>query len=359
MGRFVLLALVLVSPGAMAARLQTVISGLKAPVWMTQAPGQPDRFYVVEQRGRILAVTRGSGEKQVFLDIRRNVVYGGEAGLLSVAFHPDFARNGRYFVNYTAETPSFGNVIAEYTVGSSEEKVLLHIPKPWTNHNGGLLLFGKDGYLYIGTGDGGDAGDPMGNGQNRNALLAKILRIDVNSGDPYGIPADNPFAQGGGRGEVYAYGLRNPWRFSFDRVTNALFAGDVGQDKWEEIDVVEKGGNYGWNTMEGNHCFNPPSGCDTTGLRLPIWEYPHSEGISVIGGYVYRGSELPELRGAYVYGDYGNGRIWALRYDQRSRETVANDLLLESRLPISSFAEDDRGELYVLALDGKVFKIAK
>lgn len=233
---------------------------------------------------------------------------------------------------------------------------MLEFAQPYSNHNGGHLAFDSAGHLFITAGDGGSAGDPHAAGQNLNTLLGKILRIDIDGGQPYAIPKDNPFLTKG-RGEIYAYGLRNVWRFSFDRQTGALFAGDVGQNKWEEIDIIEKGGNYGWRTMEGKHCFSPASGCDQTGLILPIHEYPRSEGVSVTGGYVYRGSKIPALNGVYIYGDYGSGKIWGLTYDFTAKKVVKNELLINSNLPIASFGEDTDGELMVVSYDGRIFRI--
>jgi glucose/arabinose dehydrogenase len=232
----------------------------------------------------------------------------------------------------------------------------LEIAQPFPNHKGGQIAFGSDGYLYIGMGDGGSGGDPLGNGQNRSTLLGKILRIDVNApsaGRNYDIPADNPFVDNtlGYREEIYAYGLRNPWRFSFDSATGKLWVGDVGQDWIEEIDVIEKGKNYGWNIMEGTLCYNPPSGCNETGLELPLYEYNHTLGNAIIGGYIYHGSALPELAGDYVYGDYASGRIWALAAN------ATNTLLVNSNLTISSFGVDENKELYVCAFDGKIYNL--
>jgi glucose/arabinose dehydrogenase len=235
------------------------------------------------------------------------------------------------------------------------ESILLEIAQPFSNHKGGRLVFGPDGYLYLGPGDGGSAGDPNGNGQNRSVLLGKILRIDV-AQSPYGIPPDNPFAGNteGFREEIYAYGVRNPWRFSFDSVTGWLWVADVGQDLYEEIDIVEKGKNYGWNIMEGKHCYGSPQ-CSTAGLVLPIWEYSHHEGQSITGGFVYRGAKLPELSGAYIYGDFVAGKIWALRYDGQAAPT--NSLLSDTNLNISSFGIDKDGEIYFLAFDGKIYTL--
>ena len=300
------------------------------------------------------------------MDISSRVLYGGEQGLLGLAFHPNYTQNGYFYVNYMADNPR-RTIIARYTLSadanvadSNSQQVILEISQPFGNHKGGQLAFGPDGYLYIGVGDGGSEGDPNGNGQNLSTLLGKILRIDVNTqsnGRNYGIPADNPFAgnTAGYLEEIYAYGFRNPWRFSFDSATGALWVGDVGQDRVEEIDLVEKGKNYGWNIMEGTLCYNPPTGCNQTGLTLPIWNYTHDLGNAVIGGYIYRGSALPGLVGAYVYGDYGSGRIWALRYNGSEANNV---LLVDSSLNIASLGIDQNNELYFCAYDGKIYKLA-
>jgi hypothetical protein len=242
----------------------------------------------------------------------------------------------------------------------NSELVLLEVAQPFSNHKGGQLAFGADGYLYIGLGDGGSGGDPFGNAQNRSSLLGKILRIDVNSpsaGRNYGVPVDNPFAGNslGYREEIYAYGLRNPWRFSFDPPTGKLWVADVGQNQREEIDLVEKGKNYGWNIMEASLCYSPSTGCDQTGLELPVWEYGRDEGSSVIGGFVYRGLTVTGLYGAYVYGDYGSGKIWALRYDGTS--APVNTLIAATSLSITSFGVDENNKLYFAAFDGKIHKL--
>ena len=272
-------------------RLQPLATGLESPVYVTHAGDGSGRLFVVEQAGVIRIIRNGRLLARPFLDVRSRVISGGEMGLLSVAFHPQYASNGRFFVNYTANSDSLRTVIAEYRVSDAPdvagraERVLLEIAQPYRNHNGGLNLFGPDGMLYIGMGDGGSGGDPHNNGQRLDTLLGKLLRLDVNGEAPYGVPRDNPFVgRAGARGEIWAYGLRNPWRFSFDRATGRLFLADVGQNRWEEIDLLEKGGNYGWRLMEGAHCFNPETGCSTTGLILPIAEYGRELGCSVTGG---------------------------------------------------------------------------
>ncbi|MEW6613754.1 MAG: PQQ-dependent sugar dehydrogenase, partial [Pseudomonadota bacterium] len=292
-----------------------------------------------------------------FLDITKQVRAGGEQGLLGLAFHPKYRQNGRYFINYT-RAPDGATVVAEYrvsdeaNVSATEERRLLVVPQPYPNHNGGMIEFGPDGFLYIALGDGGAGGDPGNRAQNRRELLGKLLRIDVDRGKPYGIPADNPFARGGGRAEIFAYGLRNPWRFSFDRKTGQLWAADVGQDAWEEIDVIKRGGNYGWRIMEGKHCFPPRRGCSQAGLQLPVAEYGHEKGrCSITGGYVYRGSRVPALTGIYLYADYCSGEIFGLR-DGRQR------VLLPTKLRITSFGQDEQGEVYVVGHEGTVHRLS-
>ncbi|MGZ4869624.1 MAG: PQQ-dependent sugar dehydrogenase, partial [Halobacteriota archaeon] len=298
------------------------------PVGIYSAGNASTRLFVVEQAGviKVFENNHNVTAADVFLNISDRVASGGELGLLGLAFPPQFSANGSFYVYYTADNP-LRSVLSRFSVSrangsqadANSEEVVLQVAQPFSNHNGGQIAFGPDGYLYIGLGDGGSEGDPLGNGQNRSTLLGKILRIDVSSGSGslnYSMPRDNPFVGNlqGFREEIYAYGLRNPWRFSFDPVTGRLWAGDVGQDRIEEIDIVKSGGNYGWNIMEGTLCYSPPSGCNQTGLILPVWEYDHSIGYAVTGGFVYRSEMFPELVGAYVYGDYGSGRIWALRY---------------------------------------------
>jgi glucose/arabinose dehydrogenase len=323
--------------------------------------GADGRWYVLEQPGRILTFREGDAIATVFLDVRDHVDFGGEKGLLGFAFAPDFAQSGIFFVDYTRGGP-LRTEIASFTsnnavANKTSEVVILEIAQPFDNHNGGQLAFGPDGYLYIGMGDGGSGGDPMGNGQNKNVLLAKLLRIDVSDRTKYRVPSDNPFAGGGGRGEIWAYGLRNPWRFSFDTATGALWLADVGQDAYEEIDVVTRGANYGWNIMEATHCYNASS-CATAGLTLPIFEYPHSLGCSVTGGFVDRGA-APDLRGVYLYGDYCSGRIWGIRFANGS--VIAQAQIATAGFSISSFAQDRSGEVYVLqyASSGGIYKITR
>jgi glucose/arabinose dehydrogenase len=301
-------------------------------------------------------LANGSEAASVYLDIRDRVndEYD-EEGLLGLALAPDFASSGIYYVNYTAADPR-RTVISRFTgPNPGTEQVLLQIPQPFANHNGGHLAFGPDGYLYIALGDGGSFGDPEENGQDTSSLLGKILRIDV-SQPGYLIPRDNPFTGGGGRAEIWAFGFRNPWRFSFDRETGQLWAGDVGQYEWEEIDRVVRGGNYGWDNMEGNACYEPPSGCNTQGLLAPRVVYDHDQGCAVTGGFVYRGSEMPELRGWYVYGDYCSGRVWAVNAATDAGDAVP---LADTGVSISSFMEDPAGELYLVTFDNAIFKLVR
>jgi glucose/arabinose dehydrogenase len=328
-------------------------------------------IFITEQRGVIdaFAANRPQDGSYVFLDISDRVSRGGnEEGLLGFAFDPDYQANGYFYVYYSAANPRrsilsrFG--LEQGTSGVADpqsEVIILEVEEPFANHNGGQIVFGPDGYLYIGLGDGGAGGDPQGNAQDLGTLLGSILRIDVSglsgTGD-YSIPVDNPFVDtDGARAEIWAYGLRNPWRFSFDRETALLWAGDVGQNEWEEIDIITRGGNYGWNTMEGFHCYSPAAGCDQSGLMLPLVEYDHSQGCSVTGGYVYRGENIPALQGYYIYGDYCSGNIWALGY--QDSVVIQNILLTESDLQISSFGEDLAGNLYILSRQGGIYTLVQ
>jgi glucose/arabinose dehydrogenase len=338
--------------------LDKVVNGLSNPVCLTHAGDGYGRLFVVEQVGKIKIIQNGNLLGVPFLNIQSRVTSGGETGLLSVAFHPNFKNNRRLFVNYTAQRPNLKTIIAEYqaslgnpNVADTAEKVLLTIDQPFDNHNGGQLQFGPDGYLYIGMGDGGSGGDPQGNGQNDNVLLGKLLRINVDGGSPYAVPVDNPFVGAVGADEIWASGLRNPWRFSFDRANGRLFAGDVGQNSYEEVDIIERGGNYGWNIMEGNHCYAPSTGCNTSGFKLPINEYDHSV-EAVTGGYVYRGRQFPQLTGIYLFADFGSSRIWALR--ETNRGSWNRTQLLEPGFKVSSFGEDESGELYVVDYGGSI-----
>jgi glucose/arabinose dehydrogenase len=336
---------------------------VEKPVGLEHRDDQPDLLYVIEQPGRIVSmnVKKPADKPRTILDITDRVHgEGPEQGLLGLAFHPD--RSTEAYVNYTTETHT---VIARYVADSTErgvldpdsEQVLLTFEQPYANHNGGQLAFGPDGYLYIATGDGGNGGDPHNNGQNLESLLGKILRIDVDKQQgnrAYAIPSDNPFRNGGAP-EIYAYGLRNPWRFSFDPDTGQLWAADVGQNSYEEINIVQKGKNYGWSIQEGTECFKPKNGCDKTGLEQPIFTYGREQGVSITGGFVYRGRQLPELKGQYVYGDYGSGTIWAL--SRSDSGTARNQILIESKLNITSFGVDVGGEMYVCDQGGKIFQL--
>jgi glucose/arabinose dehydrogenase len=282
-----------------------------------------------------------------------------EEGLLGLAFAPDFTSSHKFYVYYSAGNPRRA-VLSRFVADGDRadpatEQVLLQIDEPFANHNGGQLAFGPDGYLYVGVGDGGSGGDPMGNGQNVNAILGKVLRIDV-SGAAYTIPPDNPFANGGGKPEIFAWGFRNPWRFSFDTATRQLWVADVGQNMWEEVDRVEKGKNYGWNIMEGSHCFKPSSGCDTSGLELPRAEYSHDEGCSISGGFVYRQGALRELEGWFVYSDFCSGRIWALNTADDASEPVQ---LADSKLPVVSFMQGADHELYLVTFASAIYRLER
>ncbi|MGZ8421468.1 MAG: PQQ-dependent sugar dehydrogenase [Nitrospira sp.] len=342
-----------------------ITKGLTQPLYLTHAGDGSGRLFVVEQAGRIRILTQGLLQSVPFLDISNLVLAGGERGLLGLAFHPDYARNGRFFVSYTRQ-PDGATVVEEYRRGAKidlagrQERVVMVVPQPFANHNGGMVAFGPDGALYIGRGDGGGRGDPDNRGQNPHDLRGKILRLDVDREEPYTIPADNPYVSGGGRPEIYALGLRNPWRFSFDRESGSLWVGDVGQHAWEEVDVVVRGGNYGWRLMEGRHCFLPQTDCEEPALRLPILEYGHEAGrCSITGGYVYRGRSEPGLKGLYVYGDYCSGEIFGLQVEAEARPSQRQNpqVLLRSGFRISSFGEDEAGEVYVVDHGGGVYRL--
>ena len=338
-------------------------------VLLTHAGDDSGRLFLVLQPGRIVVFENDPNAElpQTFLDIRNLVSdAGNEEGLLGLAFDPAYTDNGYFYVYYSAADPR-RSVISRFSVSSSDpnradrssELVVLEVEQPYSNHNGGHLAFGPDGMLYVGLGDGGAAGDPQDNGQDLSTLLGIILRIDVSRLDAvggYAIPKDNPFAGSGGnaREEIWAYGLRNPWRFSFDRETGDLWAADVGQDRYEEVDIIRPGLNYGRNVMEGTHCFRQEN-CDARGLEMPITEYDHGDGCSVTGGHVYRGERLPTLYGAYVYGDFCSGKIWALRVDGR---VVTEEMeIADTDLSISSFGEDAPGEAYVLTFEGGIYRL--
>ena len=348
---------------AVKIALKSITTALEQPLYVTSAGDGSGRLFVVEKGGMIVLLRNGTPAAQPFLDIADRVgSQGSEQGLLSVAFHPRFAQNGRIFVDYTDKQ---GNTVISRFQASGDsadpksEQILLHIDQPYANHNGGLVMFGPDGYLYIGMGDGGSGGDPQGNGQNAAALLGKLLRIDVDKGDPYAIPPDNPKLPGA-RPEVWALGLRNPWRFSFDRANGDLYIADVGQNAIEEIDVQRagspNGANYGWNVMEGDQCYRG-AGCDSSKFVAPVATYHHDKGCSVTGGYVYRGKAFPDLQGTYFFGDYCSGLIWSLR--ETAPGSWVQSEVLASRLGISSFGEDEAGELYLTDLGGGLYQIVE
>jgi len=334
-----------------------------------QHPGDgTDRLFVIEQEGviRVFENDPSVTQSQVFLDIRDQVLFGGEQGLLGLAFHPDYENNGYFYIDFTADEPR-RTIIACFSVDPDNPdradvqsiKVLLEVNQPYGNHNGGQISFGPAGYLYVSYGDGGAGGDPEESGQDPTTLLGSIIRIDVDSesdGRNYGIPPDNPFVgnTSGYREEIFAYGLRNPWRFSFDAETGELWTGDVGQNLYEEIDIVVSGANYGWDEMEGMHCFEPPENCDQSGLRFPIFEYGRDAGSSITGGFVYRGEALPDLFGKYIYADYITGRIWALTYNNGLVEDNIELFDFEESM-ITSFGVDRHNELYFCSFDGKIY----
>ena len=353
---------------AQSVVLETVTRKVEQPTLVTHARDGSGRLFVLEKQGRILVFRPETAEPSVFLDIGALVGSGGsEQGLLGLAFHPRYAANGLFFVDYTDRTGAV--VVARYHVSGdspdvadpNDAQTILRVEKPSGKHNGGMLAFGPEGYLYISLGDGGLPGDPNGNAQKRSVLLGKLLRIDVDNGQPYAIPADNPYVGDSRyRPEVWAYGLRNPWRFSFDRATGDLYIGDVGNTTWEEVDVQRAGTggglNFGWNEMEGLHCYPARSTCNVAAYVQPVTEYDRAQGCSIIGGHVYRGSSYPSLQSLYFFGDYCSGRIWTLQEiapGQWNREEVAT-----TPLGISSFGEDEAGELYLTNVaDGAVYRL--
>ena len=342
------------------------------PVDLQHPPDGSNRLMVVEQAGAIQVFDNHPNvmAMNLFLDISDRIVSGGERGLLGLAFHPDYVNNGYFYVNYT-KAGTGGTVVSRFEVSAGNpdsasldsEFIILEVEQPFSNHNGGQIVFGPDGYLYIGMGDGGSGGDPYGHGQNLATLLGALLRIDVDqpmNDANYGIPADNPFAGNtdGYREEIYAYGLRNPWRFSFDLVTGRLWLADVGQNKFEEIDIISSGQNYGWDIMEGMHCYDPPAACDTTGLSMPIWEYDRNAGWSITGGFVYRGTRAPALVGKYIYADWGSGKVWSLAYDE-GNGPVNNEIAQLGPGSVTSFGVDEDGELYLCSFNGKIYHLAE
>ncbi|MGE5090862.1 MAG: PQQ-dependent sugar dehydrogenase [Bacillota bacterium] len=354
------------TPGTDSVTLRLVASGLDFPLYLTAPAGDP-RLFIVEKTGRIRIVKNGAVVAAPFLDLSASVSGSSEQGLLGLAFDPQYATSGRFYVDYTDRNGdtriSRFRVSADPDVAeAASEEVILTVPQPYSNHNGGQVAFGPDGDLYIGMGDGGSGGDPQGHGQNPNDLLGSLLRLDVAGATGYSIPRGNPYAGGAGRPEVFSIGLRNPWRFSFDRANGDLYIADVGQNEREEVDVSTagsgggKGLNYGWNRMEGTACYGA-STCDRSGLALPVMDYTHADGCSITGGYVYRGTALPNLAGTYFYGDYCNGWVRSFRYEGGQAGTAREWPTLKPGGQITSFGEDASGELYVTQQDGKVFRI--
>lgn len=351
-------------PTSTGVRLVEVARGLDSPLYVASPPGDA-RLFVVEQAGKIRIIQNGNVLSAPFLDVAAKITSGGERGLLSVAFHPSYATNGLFYVYYTdlngdTKVERYHAAPGANVADAASGQPVLAVAQPFANHNGGLLMFGPDGKLYVGLGDGGSGGDPQGNGQNPAALLGKILRLDVNTAQPYAIPADNPFAgQAGKRGEIWITGVRNPWRFAFDRETGLLYIADVGQNQWEEINVLPAGTggqNLGWNLMEGMHCYGT-STCVQQGLTLPVAEYSHADGCSITGGFVYRGSAVPAVRGHYFYSDYCRGWLRSFRWTGTAvadaRQWDVGDLG-----SVTSFGEDAAHELYVTTSNGRVLKLA-
>jgi glucose/arabinose dehydrogenase len=348
-------------PTGLAVGFDEVASGLVAPLAIANANDGSGRLFVVQQGGQVRIVRRGVVGSTPFLDLADRISSGGERGLLGLAFHPRFPSDPRVFVDYT--DPDGNTRVSSFRVDPATpdrldpatEQRLVFVQQPFANHNGGALAFGPDGFLYISLGDGGSGGDPQGNGQSLKTLLGKILRIDVDrteGGGAYRIPSDNPFASGvgGARPEIWLLGLRNPWRMSFDRATGDLWIGDVGQDAWEEVDVQRAGApggtNFGWNRMEGTHCFRPAENCSDSSLTLPITDYGHDQGCTVIGGDVYRGTGQAALVGGYVFADYCSGRVWAI--DPAANRYEAPALVAQTSHAFTAFGEDEAGELFAV-----------
>jgi glucose/arabinose dehydrogenase len=360
-------------PSRIHLGLTRVATGLSRPLLVTNAGDGSGRLFVVEQTGKIMIVKAGKVLAAPFLDLSASVSGGNEQGLLGLAFHPSYKSNGKLYVSYTDRNGT--SIIREYRVSASNPdrvngasgRTLLRLRQPYANHNGGNIAFGPDGDLYIGFGDGGSAGDPGNRAQNLGTLLGKLLRIDVNRRTgtlPYGIPSTNPFVGRSGLDQIWAYGLRNPWRWSFDRATGDLWIGDVGQDAWEEVDRAMashgrnagRGLNFGWRVMEASHCYNPSAGCTQTGKTLPLTEYGHTNGrCSITGGFVYRGSTYPDLVGAYVFADYCSGEIWYV--DRGAVRGTAPILALDTDAMITSFGQDQAGELYLTDGNGSVYRL--
>jgi len=349
---------------AWAAKLELLPQQFESPVLLTHSNTNDDRLFVVEKTGHVYLLENSFSKKSLYIDASSLITTrGNEQGLLSIAFHPEFKHNGYLFIYYTAKNGD--NTLARLTVSLPESmqvnldslEVLFAEKDPASNHNGGMLTFGHDGYLYLGMGDGGRGGDPWNNAQNLQNRLGKLLRINVNSASGYTIPQDNPFlANKQAKPEIWAYGLRNPWRHSFDSLTGDLWIADVGQEKWEEINLQSadsKGGeNYGWKMMEGKHCYAPKKDCDNGKLTHPVAEYSHKQGCSITGGYVYRGENIPSIVGKYIYADFCSGTIWGI--DQNLSFSV--QVVMQTELNISSFGEDASGEIYLLDYNGGIYK---
>ena len=344
---------------------------IRRPIILTHASDGSNQIYIASQWGQIYRMPNDPNVKEadVFADLSDRVMFKrkeNEEGFLGLAFHPKFRDNGEFFVYYTTKAEPHTSIVSRFqsTDGKADldsEEQIMKIKQPFWNHNGGTIVFGPDGYLYIALGDGGAGNDPHNNGQNLQTLFASILRIDIDrKGDkiPYGIPADNPFLdyKGLARPEIWAYGLRNVWRMSFDHATNQLWAADVGQNLWEEINLIHRGGNYGWNIREGKHNFAPNATGPRADLIEPIWEYDHETGRSITGGFVYRGSKVPALVGKYLYADYVSGRVWALDYDYESGKVRGNHLITQGKMPIITFGEDEQGEAYFTTDSHQVFR---
>lgn len=358
----VIAVLVDVSPTFGEIKLQRVVQGLTAPLLALEFPSAPKTLLVVEQQGTIRVVKRGRVLPRVFLDISRKVSKGSEQGLLGVAFDPNFRKNRLVYVSYTQRDGA--SVLSSLRVDARDpekvaprsEVVRLRVSQPFENHNGGHILFGPDGFLYLGLGDGGSGGDPQNNAQNLSTLLGKILRLDVNVAKGYRIPPDNPFISvQGARPEIYAYGVRNPWRFSFDSLSSRLFIGDVGQNEEEEVSIAERGDNLGWRVKEGSRCYDPTLDCTQGGLRAPITTYSHREGQSITGGFVYRGKQIESLFGKYLFADFSSGVIFTAI--EQADSTWIRNTLLETGRNISSFAQRSSGELLVIDYSGAIFQL--
>ena len=364
-----------VDQSALSVRYEQAFPNLRPtrPVVIANADDGSNRMFVVTQQGiiNVFPNRQDVEETKTYLDIQDKVVYAdnqNEEGLLGLAFHPKYKENGQFFVYYTTREKPRTSYVSRFRVSSTDpdqadpasEEVLMEIDQPYWNHNGGTVAFGPDGFLYIALGDGGAFNDPHMNGQNVQSLLGSILRIDIDHKDEgrnYAIPKDNPFVDSPrlARPEIFAYGFRNVWRLAFDRGTGTLWAADVGQDLWEEIDIVRKGGNYGWNLREGKHKFGPVGAEARADLVDPIWEYHHDIGKSITGGSVYRGKLLPKLQGYYLYGDYVSGKLWALRYDAKLGKTVENRSIAGDNIPVITFGEDEAGEIYFSDSFGRLF----